>query len=441
MAWNPLDWLTEGLGSSSADIGGMPPGMGAPPAMPPNAADLPPPPPGSQPPPLSQSPPSVAPEAGLIPPSAALAAKYAQPGGLPPPLPPPSGAVPAAPAGVPRPPDQSQRFPPSGPPPIPPPPMTSGGTPPAPPPPAIPGGGGPPTSLAPPAPGAPPAQGGMFGGGGAGPNAGLPGGTSMLGRALGLDANKEKDFFASLGAGLTAAGNAKGKSKGQALFSGAGGALEGGRKSEDDQYNERLKALSLAVTAQAAGDKSAYNAAMIKYYQDDLKASTDKVSGKGSSWNKPDYQKYLDVKRMVQGEGDVDTLNKQLQAMSPTNPKYAGLQAQRDALVTKKEGEAYAVMNFNPQTLAALNGNPPGTAKNPIPVTNQKEFDQYVQPGQAYKNPSDGKIYIRKQAGEKGDKVASEGPDQTPATRAPPPPPNPDDYNSPQSQVAEAGGE
>lgn len=231
-----------------------------------------------------------------------------------------------------------------------------------------------------------------------------------------------RGMVGALGAGFKAAGNSAGKSPGQAFFSGAGEGLEGGQKSQDKGYDQRVKSLQLAVAAQANGDKAAYNKNYAEYLGAKLKNDTDKVSGgKGNAWNKPDSQKFIDAQRAISQDPQIDNANKLLQKMDPTDKAYPQAKAAFDALVQKKQQQYYGAMQLSPQTIAAMNGNPPGSPQNPHTIMNRQDFDNYVQPGQAYKNPSDGKIYIRKGGGDPNKDAEAPG-SATPSAPAPPGP-------------------
>jgi len=326
----------------------------------------------------------------------------------------PTGAPPSpVPLPQPRPPgaDGSGPLPPPPPPPVQPP---SGGIPGAPP--AEPAG--PPMSIAPPIapeqPGAP--QGGP------------------ISRALGLDPNKTKSVFSGIGAGLTAAGNSAGKSPFQAFASGAGASLEGSEKSTDKTYDQKIKYLQAAVAAQSAGDKAAYNKNYALYLTNKLKSDTDTAaSGKSGAWNKPDSQKFIDAQHALASDPEVHASQKLLEQSAKTaDPaEIAKAQAAHTALIQSKEAKYLAGVGLDPAKTADLAKNPPGTPQNPHVVTSQSDFDTYVKPGQAYRNPRDGKVYIRKggTASKEGD--SGKAPASPPAAPGPPPSPMGGDSGAP----------
>jgi hypothetical protein len=109
-------------------------------------------------------------------------------------------------------------------------------------------------------------------------------------------------------------------------------------------------------------------------------------------------------------------------------PRIAQAQAAHTALVQQKQQMYLSGVGLNPAQIQANIKNPPGTQQNPHVVTSKADFDTYVKPGQAYKNPSDGKIYIRKggdqqvddqQASAASSPTAPESPSPMPDTLAP----------------------
>ena len=387
-----LDWLTDGLGSSmgqdatgtGAMLGQTSPdtmGLNGPPMQP-----------------VTPTPP-VAPTPALDPtaplpqgtdPMTAGGSPPNGPGLAPPPVPLPAPRPPGADAGL-------AATPPNAAP-------TSGtGMPP-----------GPPTSITPSIPDT---------SGTPGPNGALNPATGFLGRALGLDANRERSVKGALGAGLKAAGNSAGKSPMQALASGAGEGLEGGQKATDTGYDQRLKSLQLAVSAQSAGDKAAYNKNYAEYLKGKLEADTDKTTpgAKKGAWNKPDSQKFIDAQNALAKDPEIRASQKMLEQAAKTGEPadIAKATAAHNALIQQKQGMYLAGVGLDPAKIQANIQNPPGTPQNPHVVMNKQDFDTYVKPGQAYKNPADGKIYIRKTEGAAGsDQPAA----ATTAPSAPAPP-------------------
>jgi hypothetical protein len=383
-----LDWLTDGLGSgaglSEAGIG-----AGSSMEMPQPVQPTPPTPPA---PPVAPTPPlePATPDIGAGTPAGPAASPAPVP--MPVPRPPGADSGPAAPPATPA---------------------SGAGMPP-----------GPPTSITPPAPpmSAPADTSAM-----PGPNAGNSPASGFLGRALGLDANRERSLKGSLAAGFKAAGNSAGKSPFQALASGAGESLEGGQKASDTGYDQRLKALQLAVTAQAAGDKAAYNKNYAEYLKGKLAADEKGATpgGKKGAWNKPDSQKFIDAQNAMAKDPDIRASQKILEgAIRDGDPKaIAAAQASHQALVQQKQGLYLTGVGLSAAQIQANQQNPPGTPANPHVVMNKQDFDTYVKPGQAYKNPADGKIYIRNP--DKGADTKADEPASAAAAPTAPAPPGP----------------
>lgn len=390
-----LDWLTDGIGSSmgqdATGTGGM---------LPQTTPDMPPPPPGGAPPPMMpQAPPppptppldfqrpEFKPPSGPGDPMTSDIGAGMQPGTMPPP-----------PPGVPLPAPRPQ-MPASPPPP-------TGAMPPPPPTGAVPGQ---PLSLAPGSPGA---------------SAPAPmDGQNPLQRSMGggMDPNKMRGLLGAVAGGFKAAGNSAGKSPGQAFASGVGEGLEGGQKASDTGYDQRLKSLQLAVQAQKAGDTAAYNKNYAEYLKGKLESDTAKATpGAKSAWNKPDSQKFIDAQNALSKDPEVHASAKLLEQLSKSADEatIAKATATHNALIQQKQGMYLTGVGLNAQQIQQNMKTPPGSPENPHQVMSKQDFETYVKPGQAYKNPSDGKVYIRKGGGKGGDKEA-------PAAAAPPAAPAP----------------
>jgi hypothetical protein len=71
------------------------------------------------------------------------------------------------------------------------------------------------------------------------------------------------NFMASLGAGLSSAGQNWNKPAAAAFAAGAGGAIQGGQQFQQQQQDARLKALQAAIAAWKVGDIGAYHQAIV----------------------------------------------------------------------------------------------------------------------------------------------------------------------------------
>jgi hypothetical protein len=255
-----------------------------------------------------------------------------------------------------------------------------------------------------------------------------PGATGLLGRAFGLDANRERSVKGALGAGLKSVGENWNK-PGLAAFAGSAGAgIEGGQTATDKGYDQRIKALTLAVSAQSAGDKAAYNKNYAAYLSGKLKNDSEKATpdAKKGAWNKPDSQKFIDAQIALARDPEIHASQKMLEGLQkssdPGDPNLQKAVAAHTALIAQKQKMYLSGVGLNPDQVAKNMANPPGTPQNPHVVTSKEDFDTYVKPGQAYKNPADGKIYIRKDPAATpaggGASSAPEAPGPAPGTAA-----------------------
>ena len=143
-------------------------------------------------------------------------------------------------------------------------------------------------------------------------------------------------------------------------------------------------------------------------------------------------QKFIDAQNALAKDPDIRASQKVLEKLVTSNATPQEIEQARavhTALVAQKQALYLTGVGLNPAQIQANINNPPGTPQNPHLFTGdvksiQQQFDTYVKPGQAYKNPRDGKIYIRKG----GDTSGDTSPDQeAPAASAPsaPAPPGP----------------
>lgn len=381
-----LDWLTDGsLGNMGMGAGGANPPA---PSMPPVQQT------GADGPPLPLTPAAVPP--GL---DAAPTPSGQPPAPVAPPAPPPD---PTPAAGPPDPPVNPATSDIGGgmqgggptPPPVPmPQPRPPGADAPPPAPPASPGPPMPltPSSLPPPGNGT----------NGVGPGLGVAappyqlGDQTALGRALGINPQSKQfsELTGGLGAGLTAAGNSKGKSPFQALTSGAGASLEGANKEGHATEKDMNAYLTAATNAQKAGDTKAaqmwtqqYQAAKLKNEQD--KAASDKSA---ANKNDTDNQKYWAAQRDVQP--DRTALNKQIAQMQKDGAppdQVAKAQAAGEAAINARLADHYAASGIHPQTAAQIAQQPGNSEKNPVATgLTPSNITKKLQPGQYYSNPAE----------------------------------------------------
>lgn len=246
-----------------------------------------------------------------------------------------------------------------------------------------------------------------------------------LTRALGLNVSDAQR--GALAAGLKSVGENSHK-PGLAAFSGSLGAgMEGAKATTDKTYDNKIKYLQASVAAQKAGDDREAKKNYAAYLSGKLKNDTDKMTadaaaggGKKGAWNKPDSQKFIDAQHALASDPEIKASQKLLEqtAKGGEPAEVAKAQAQHQALIREKEARYLAGVGLDPKKMQDLVKNPPGSQGNPHTVTSQQEFDQYVKPGDAYVNPKDGKVYIRKG----GDASGGESKTAAPAAPAAPAP-------------------
>lgn len=397
-----LDWLTEGIGSDmgggtptqpgpGSQMGGMDP-MGNPTGQ---SMPLPTPAPAptqAMPPPqqLGTDAPSLDPmvndigggmQGGSPPPPPINPATSDIAGGMQggsPPLPP-------VPMPAPRPPGAN------APPPMPPP----GAAPPGPLPP------GPPQPLSPQDAGGI-AQSYQNAGGNLAPPAApaAPAGASgFIGRALGLDANREASLRGSLGAGLKAAGENANKPGLAALAGSAGSAIEGGKAANDKGIDQQSKYLNDAIKAQQAGDTGKLNVARTRLALAQAKAAETGKDTKASVMNSPE-QLYLRglgaVNQSQQVKASAAQL-KQLQAQNdPDSPVVkAAIKAHNDLIENTKK-QVFATLGVSEKDATEMGKKPGFSSDNPVPSAGltKEKFDA-LPPGAYFINPKDNRLLIK----------------------------------------------
>lgn len=296
-------------------------------------------------------------------------------------------------------------------------PMTAGGAPPngpgLPPPPlpvARPPGANAPPQLGPPPPLPPPGNGTNGVGPGLGvaaPPAGFSapsgapatGGAGFIGRALGLDANKERSMFGSIGAGLTAAGNSKGKAKGQAFASGAGASIEGGLKTDKETTDQQSKYLNDAIKAKQAGDVGALNVARTRLALSQAKAAESGKDTKASVMNSQE-QLYLRGLSAVNQDGKVKASLANLRSIQTQfgadSKEAKAAMASHNDLIAGTKKQVFATLGVNEKDAEKIGKQPGFAADNPVPSAGltKEKFDA-LPPGSYFINPKDNQLLIK----------------------------------------------
>jgi hypothetical protein len=226
---------------------------------------------------------------------------------------------------------------------------------------------------------------------------------SFIGRALGLDRNKERGMFESLAGGLTAAGNSKGKGKGQALFSGAGGALEGGNKADKEISAEQDRLLGRQIASKVADNAAAtgatnreLNAARTQLALAQAKQAM--VGGKESVVNSPE-QLYLRAQSAASQDGRLKALKTAadqaaIQFGANSEQAKAAQKAHKEAYDATVEGHA-KTLGLDPGKLAKIGKQPGMSQDNPMKLdgATQEQIDRL--PVGAFIIGPDGKVLVK----------------------------------------------
>lgn len=245
---------------------------------------------------------------------------------------------------------------------------------------------GPPTSLAPAIPG----------------DSLLPGQTA-LGRALGLDprSNSFKEGVSGLGAGLTAAGNSRGKSPFQALASGAGATIEGSDKRADKTTEQQSKYLKDAIAAAQSGNTNALNIARTRLAlaQTKTEEAKDGKPDKASVMNSQE-QLYLRGLGAVNQDPKVKASLAQLRStqaqFGPDSKEAKAAMTAHNDLIDGAKKQVFATLGVNEKAAAKIGKQAGFAADNPVPAAGltKEKFDQ-LPVGAYFINPKDQRLLIK----------------------------------------------
>lgn len=258
----------------------------------------------------------------------------------------------------------------------------------------------PPPNLPPPTPPLPPA---VIAAQPPAPDSG-PQAQSIIGRALGLDPNRERGMFGSLAGGLTAAGNSQGKGKGQALFSGAGGALEGGNKADKEIKDEQDRFLQRKLAANTQANVSANSASTrdLNVARTTLALAQAKqaMAGGKEGVANSDQQLYLrGLKAVHDATASSAATLKAVQSQFGTDSKEAkAAQKQHEDNIATAKKQVLGTLGVTEKEWDKIGKQPGMTADNPIDP-NKGKFDQKkldaLPPGTHVVGP-DGKVLVKK---------------------------------------------
>lgn len=208
---------------------------------------------------------------------------------------------------------------------------------------------------------------------------------------------------AALGKGFTAAGNSAGKSKFQALASGAGAGLEGATAEQHQNTKDAQSYMAQALAAQKAGDDAGYKTNRIKA---DLAIARMKVDADKVTPNKNDSptQLYLAAQRNVAADPLVKGAYSALQQAQksgngPNDPAVLKAQQAYQQTVQERQAAHLAGVGLHPQTADQIAKQPGMSEANPIDAKAQgitkDNIDQKLQPGQIYRNPANPSQLLR----------------------------------------------
>lgn len=169
-------------------------------------------------------------------------------------------------------------------------------------------------------------------------NGAPPTSTGSLEGALGISPTTIKTALAGLGQGLSAVGKMRpGTPGGQAFAAGAGGALEGVDKADNQLFNQSSVAFRNMLAAQSQNDTEAYRRAQGDYLMS--RANAIKLGGTSSSaWQNTPYGRMIQVENEAQKyeKGQQILLQKRWQ-MNGSTPE----QQQKDIDDLQKRTDAY----------------------------------------------------------------------------------------------------
>lgn len=224
-----------------------------------------------------------------------------------------------------------------------------------------------------------------------------PAAHTFIGRALGLDPNRERSALGGLAAGLTAAGNSAGKSKFQAFASGAGATLGGQQTADDKTEDKQRKYLDQAISAMKAGDQRQANLALTQLRQAQTKMTLEGKIGKDSVMNS-DAQLYLRAQGATNQDANLKILKSQYDKIAvergASSPEAkTAMDAYQKAYDDTLNGHL-SRLGLDPKTADKIGKQPGMSQDNAIPkekMNSQEAFDK-LPPGSWFVNPKDGKI-------------------------------------------------
>jgi hypothetical protein len=275
---------------------------------------------------------------------------------------------------------------------------------------------------------------------------------TIIGRALGLDGNRESQIRGALGAGFKAAGESAGKSPMQAFASGAGAGIEGGKGADDtttkqqDQYlGRKIQSKGVENAELNSASTRELNMARTKLALEQAKMVKEGggFTGKAGTANSP-QQLYLSGLTRVNNDPEIklakSTYDNLLKQYPPDAPEVKAAAEAHKKLVEAKRTEILGSVGLKPEEIAKIGKQPGMSQDNPVPKAGltKEKFDA-LPPGAYFINPKDGRLLMKK-----GPAAPAAGgnqpvaPQQSMTPAMPPVPPvtapagsradNPDDY-------------
>jgi|SRR5882672_4620196 len=223
------------------------------------------------------------------------------------------------------------------------------------------------------------------------------GNLSIIGRALGLDANRDKELRGSLATGLKSVGDNWNK-PGLAAFAGtAGSAMGGGNAAQDKTIEQQQKYLTQAISAAKVGDERAANQALTKLRLAQADMTRQGKGGKDSVVNS-DQQLYLRAQGITNQDQNLKILKSQydkaaVEFGSNSPQAKAALEAHQKAYTDTLNGHL-TTLGLDPKKAEKMGKQPGFSQDNPIgkeKMNSQKAFND-LPPGSWFTNPKDGRV-------------------------------------------------
>jgi hypothetical protein len=227
----------------------------------------------------------------------------------------------------------------------------------------------------------------------------------ILGRAIGLDPNREAQLRGSLSAGLKSVGDNWNKPGLAALSGSAGSAIEGGKAADDKTTDQQDRFLGRQISSKNA-DTTALNSASTRTLnaartkQALADAQTKMTGGKDSVLNSQ-QQLYLRGSAAANGDPAVKasaaTLKQVEQQFGVDSKEAKQARDIHGQLIENTRKRVLGTLGVDEKAAAKLGKMPGMSQDNPVPKEglDQKKFESLA-PGSYFVNPKDGQVYIKK---------------------------------------------